>query len=53
VGGTPGLVFTEVDAEGNDLQDFSFTDGSTSFRALKVPLGALDLDAMRLTAGPP
>lgn len=51
--GPPNLVFTEVDIEGNKLLDFEFTDGSSSYRAIKVPLHALDLDAMRKTAGIP
>jgi hypothetical protein len=46
-GGTPQLVFTEVDASGNDLLDFKFTDGDQSYRALKVPLTQLDLTLMR------
>ncbi len=50
-GGQRGLVFTEVDVQGNDLLDFYFTDGSSSYRSIKVPLAALDLRAMRNTAG--
>jgi hypothetical protein len=46
-GGAPQLAFTEVDASGNDLLDFSFTDGDESYRALKVPLTQLDLGLMR------
>jgi hypothetical protein len=49
--GQPGLVFTEVDIHGNDLLDFYFTDGSSSYRSIKVPLSALDLDLLRSTAG--
>jgi hypothetical protein len=51
--GVPNLVFTEVDAQGNDLRDFEFPDGNSSYRAIKVPLTALDLDAMRRTTGLP
>jgi hypothetical protein len=51
--GAENLVFTEVDAEGNALLDFEFTDGSSSYRAIKVPLTAFDLAAMRNTAGSP
>jgi len=51
--GAPNLVFTEVDADGGDLLDFEFTDGSSSYRAIKVPLTTFDLDAMRSTAGLP
>jgi hypothetical protein len=46
-------IVTEVDVHGNDLLDFYFLDGSSSFRGLKVPLSALDLGAMRKTAGLP
>jgi hypothetical protein len=45
------IVFTEVDAEGNDLLDFAFIDGNISYRAIKVPLGAFDLATLRNTAG--
>jgi hypothetical protein len=50
--GAPGLVFSEVDVQGTDLLDLTF-EGDTSYRAVKVPLDALDLDAMRKTAGLP
>jgi hypothetical protein len=46
-GGEAQLAFTEVDANGNDLLDFKFTDGDESYRALKVPLTQLDLGLMR------
>ncbi|HEY1691661.1 MAG TPA: arylsulfotransferase family protein [Polyangiaceae bacterium] len=46
-GGQPQLAFTEVDASGNDLLDFDFTDGDQSYRALKVPLTQLDIGLMR------
>jgi len=48
--GASNRVFTEVDVHGADLLDFEFTDGDTSYRAVKVPVGALDLGAMRATA---
>ena len=48
-----GAAFTEVDAEGNDLADLTFTDGNTSYRAIKVPLSAFDVGALRSTAGLP
>jgi hypothetical protein len=51
--GAPNLVFTEVDVAGRDLLDFEFEDNSSSYRAIKVPLDALDLDAMRSSAGLP
>jgi hypothetical protein len=46
-----GGGFTEVDSNGNDLLDFAFSDGNTSYRALKVPQGAFDLGALRSAAG--
>jgi hypothetical protein len=51
--GAPNLVFTEVDVHGNALLQFEFTDGNSSYRAIKVPLSALDLNAMRMAAGLP
>ena len=45
------LVFTEVDLDGNDLVDFYYNDDDYSYRAIKLPLEALDLSAMRATAG--
>ncbi len=53
IGGTPDLAFTEVDLNGNDLLDFSFLDGNTSYRAIKVPLSTFDLGALRSAAGAP
>jgi arylsulfotransferase ASST len=46
-------VFTEIDVAGTELLHFEFTDGNSSYRAIKVPLSALDLGAMRNTAGLP
>ncbi len=55
-----GRVFTEVDDAGHDLLDLesNFAAGSPtppmgSYRAVKVPISALDIDAMRKTAGLP
>jgi hypothetical protein len=48
---TNGLVFSEVDDSGNDLLDFVCPDGSSSYRAVKVPLSQLDLNVLRLTSG--
>jgi hypothetical protein len=50
-GAQPEIVFTEVDLAGEDLLDLYFTDASSSYRAIKVPLSALDLQTMRETAG--
>jgi hypothetical protein len=50
-GGERSLVFTEVDAAGNELLKFYFTDDSWSYRSIKVPLDALDLEVMRRVTG--
>jgi len=47
------LVFTEVDDAGQPLLNFYFGDGDVSYRAVKVPLTAFDLNALRSTAGQP
>jgi len=52
-GAVPGIAFTEVDVEGNDLLDMGFPDGNTTYRALKVPPSAFDLSVLRSTAGLP
>ena len=44
-------TFTEVDATGLALRDFTFPDGDVSYRSIKVPLTELDLGLMRATAG--
>ncbi len=49
--GAPDLVFTEIDGKGNDLLDFSFTDGDVSYRAIKIPTSAFDIGLLRTTAG--
>jgi hypothetical protein len=45
------LLFTEVDEKGNDLLDLIASDGSSSYRAVKVPIGAFDLSVLRNTSG--
>ncbi len=52
-GGVPKLVFTEIDACGNDLLDFYFLDGNSSYRTIKLPLDAFDIGMLRETAGRP
>ena len=47
------MVFSEVDSNGSDLLDFYFTVPTFSYRAIKVPLSALDIGVMRRTAGTP
>jgi hypothetical protein len=44
-------VFSEVDENGNDLLDFSFPNGEVSYRAVKVPTTAFDINVLRATAG--
>ncbi len=52
--GPANLVFTEVDAIGNDVLDMSFVNqGNSSYRAEKVPIGTFDIDVLRGTAGLP
>jgi hypothetical protein len=45
------VAFTELDLNGNDLLDFSFPDGTQSYRAIKVPTSAFDINLLRATAG--
>jgi Arylsulfotransferase (ASST) len=49
-GGNP--TFTEVTESGEDLLDFRFSDGDSSYRALKVPSSAIDLETLRNAVGP-
>jgi len=52
--GPDNLVFTEVDAAGNDVLDMVFDSrGNWSYRAEKVPVGTFDIDVLRETAGLP
>jgi hypothetical protein len=51
--GAPNPAFTEVDVSGNALFEVSFADGNGSYRAIKVPNAALDLEAMRRAVGQP
>ncbi len=47
-------AFTEVDAHGNKLIDFALTSGfDLSYRVIKVPVTAFDLNVLRSTAGKP
>jgi Arylsulfotransferase (ASST) len=47
------VVFSEVDEAGRDLLDFYFPEATTSYRVIKVPASAFDLDDLRRSAGPP
>jgi hypothetical protein len=46
-----GLIFSEVDEQGHDLLDLVSPDGMVSYRAVKVPLTAFSLNALRSAAG--
>jgi hypothetical protein len=52
-GDDPNHGFTEVDALGHDVLDMAFTDGDVSYRAIKIPLSAFDLEVLRNSAGLP
>jgi hypothetical protein len=52
-GGPVLLLFSEVDAAGNDVLDLGFGTGDPSYRTVKAPTTQFDLDAMRATAGTP
>ena len=47
------LLFSEVDASGNDVLDVRFGTGDASYRTVKAPTTSFDLDVMRGTAGLP
>src|SRR5438132_1250809 len=49
MGSKRGLAFTEVDEQGRDLVDLSFTDGDSSYRVIKVLPTSFDLDVLRKT----
>jgi arylsulfotransferase ASST len=55
LGGTPNLVFTEVDLAGTPLLDLYFADGGGggSYRAVKVPPTNFERSTLRKTAGLP
>jgi hypothetical protein len=46
-----GLVFSEVNAKGQDLLDVDFGNGEPSYRVIKVLPSAFDLDVLRNTSG--
>jgi hypothetical protein len=49
--GPTNLIFTEVDSAQKDMLDFYFTNGNSSYRAIKVPTSAFDLSTLHATAG--
>ena len=50
-GDAPSLrILTEVDPNGNDVFDISFTTPTSPYRGTKVPLTTLDINLLRLTA---
>jgi Arylsulfotransferase (ASST) len=46
------LALTEVDVAGHDLIDMLFLSGTDSYRAVKVPISAFDLEVLRRATGP-
>jgi|HubBroStandDraft_4_1064222.scaffolds.fasta_scaffold5071429_1 hypothetical protein len=46
-------TFSEVDLAGEDLIDFSFSGGNTSFRAIKVPVTTFDIGVLRAAVAAP
>ena len=50
-GGPSTRAFTELDATGNDVLDFYFPDGTQSYRAIKIPTTAFDINLLRSSAG--
>ncbi len=50
-GGATDRSFTEVGANGTDILDFGFPDGTASYRAIKVTTSAFEIDLLRATAG--
>jgi hypothetical protein len=51
--GTINLAFSEIDAAGNDLFDFYFTNGRWTYRAIKIPPTAFDIDVLRKSVALP
>ncbi len=49
----PGLILTEVDPAGNHTVDLHFNNAAFSYRAIKIPLSAFELQDLRTTAGLP
>lgn len=45
------LLLTEVTNDGKELLEMSFDQGNSAYRAVKVPLGALDIALLRATSG--
>ncbi len=50
-GTNTNVAFSEVDEDKHVLLEFSFTDGNQTYRAIKVPIDAFDLNVLRTTAG--
>ncbi|MBI2390638.1 MAG: hypothetical protein HYV09_13695 [Deltaproteobacteria bacterium] len=51
MGHSEAPAFTEVDAAGDVLIGVTIPLGDLAYRTTKVPVGRLDLDVMRRTAG--
>jgi hypothetical protein len=48
---TNDLLFTEVDAAGNDVLDLAFSNGNAAYRVVKAPTTRFDINVLRATAG--
>jgi len=48
---TDARFLTEVDAQGNDVFDLTFSTSEVTYRAVKVPLTQLDIGLLRSTSG--
>lgn len=48
-----GSGFSEFDAAGHDFFSMRFTNSDAEYRVVKVPLNALDINALRASAGLP
>lgn len=48
----PALAFTEVDGQGRALLEVTLPPGNFSYRAVKAPPGAFDIDVLRRSVSP-
>jgi hypothetical protein len=47
------MLFSEIDAAGNDVLDVGFGTGDPSYRTVKAPTTRFDIDVLRANAGTP
>jgi len=50
-GGINDMLFSEVDAAGNDVIDAAFGTGDSAYRVVKAPSARFDINVLRRTAG--